>query len=240
MTCSGCGSEKTVKTTKQANKERLPKNWKRLKEETFCKACWQHRYVLRAITMQVVEPLTGTWTKFRAALGEMWKVTTQASNWLLTELYSADVRRTPDSGPKMPPMGFTYLYPKARQTFPGLPSTTVASLERTTTATYKKKRYDTLWQRSCSLSTIKYACPFPIRSADWSVTFDSGNRPVVSSPIGGKRWEFRLAGGPRYYRQLAAVREIVNGSAVQGDMALIRRFEPSTKKTTILCKLVAW
>ena len=40
--------------------------------------------------------------------------------------------------------------------------------------------------------------------------------------------------------QLAAVREIVNGSAVQGDMALIRRFDPSTKKTTVLCKLVAW
>src|SRR5579859_3088249 len=125
MTCSGCGTEKSVKTKKQTAKERLPNGWKRLKYETFCKPCWKQRYILRAITMEVIEPLTGTWAEFREALGEMWKLTTQASNWMLTELYSSDTRRTPDSGPKMPPMGFAYLYPEARETFPGLPATTV-------------------------------------------------------------------------------------------------------------------
>jgi hypothetical protein len=240
MTCCGCHIEKTLKTKKSTNKERLPNGWKRLKNETFCKPCWKQRYILRAITMEVIEPLSGTWIEFRAALGEMWKLTTQASNWMLTELYSADARRTPDSEPKMPPLGFAYLYPEARKVFPCLPSNTVASLERTTTLTYKKKRYDTVWQRSCSLPTIRYACPFPVPNREWSLKFDSGNRPVVSSRIGDKRWEFGLAGGPRYHRQLVAVREIANGSAVQGDMALIRRFEPSTRKTTVLCKLVAW
>ena len=240
MTCSGCKTEKTVKTTKQAETERLPKDWKRHEEEAFCKLCWQQRYVLRAITMQVVGPLTSTWAEYRAALGEMWKLTTQASNWLLTELYSADVRRTPDSDPKMPPMRFTYLYPEARKVFPGLPSNTVAYLEHTTKAKYEKLRYDTLWQRSCSLPTVRYACPFPVPSQVWSVSFDSGNRPVVSSLIGDKRWEFRLAGGPRYRRQPASLRQIENGSAVQCDMSLIRRFDASAKRITIMCKMVAW
>jgi hypothetical protein len=104
---------------------------------------------------------------------------------------------------------------------------------------YRAKRYDVAWTANASLPTMRYPQPLPIHNQSWSVGFDEGNRPVVSARIGsgdeGKRWEFRLKGGARYRRQLAAVRDMVNGSAPTGELALFKHHDG-----TILCKMVAW
>src|SRR5205814_6602877 len=85
----------------------------------YCPECWAKRYLLRAVSMPVASPYGCTWDELRADLKLMWRETTRASNWLMTRLYSSDVRRNGE--PKMPPMPKLYLYPALRQVFPALP-----------------------------------------------------------------------------------------------------------------------
>src|SRR5450755_3371185 len=143
----------------------------------------------------------------------MWAASTQASNWILTELYARDVRRT-GKEEKLPPMPKIYLYPELRERFPELPSQTVASLENTVKAKYRAKRYETLWTAKSSLPVYRYSAPFPVPNQGWSLTLEN-DRPVVSVRLGERRVGLRLKGGPRFYRQLGALRAIESGTAVQ-------------------------
>jgi hypothetical protein len=59
-------------------------------DQTFRETCWQRRYLLRAIAVPIASPLDQDWQSFRRTLREMWQLTTQASNWMVTELYSLD------------------------------------------------------------------------------------------------------------------------------------------------------
>jgi hypothetical protein len=225
MTCSACGVGKTT--------ARLPNGWKRQDEDVYCGKCWDARSVLRAIAMPVVEPLSGSWQEFREVLTAMWGLTTRASNWMMTELYARDVRRQDQTN--MPPMPQVYLYPEARILFPGLPPQSVNSIEHAVQRKYRARRYEIIWTCASTLPTVRYPCPFPIHNQAWSVFFDTGNRPVVSARIGEKRWEFRLRGGQRYRPQLAAFRQMVEGSAKRGELALFRHADGE-----IICKMVAW
>ena len=78
--------------TKQIAK-RLPSGWKHLGEEYWCSKCWAGKYILRAISFPVAGPVDRTWQELRAALREMFIETTAVSNWMMTELYTRDVRR---------------------------------------------------------------------------------------------------------------------------------------------------
>src|SRR5215475_8999931 len=111
--CATCSTERTKP------EKRLPKGWKRQEAEVYCAACWQKRYVLRAIAIPVASPIEMEWPAFRAACRTMWHLTTQASNWMVTEFYARDARRTPEVA-KIPAMERQYLYPEARKLFPGL------------------------------------------------------------------------------------------------------------------------
>jgi hypothetical protein len=183
--------------------------------------------------MPVAEPLSGAWEELRTALKQMWVQTTQCSNWMMTQLYTGDVRR--DGQEKMPSMPHQYLYPEARRQFPNLTPQSVASLEQAIQRKYRKRRYEVVWTAGASLPTCRYPQPFPIHNQSWSIGFDSGNRPVFSGRIGGKRWELRLRGGLRYRRQVAAIRQMVDGSAIRGEAAILRHNDGQ-----ILCKMVAW
>jgi hypothetical protein len=81
----------------------------------------------------------------------MWAATTQASNWLITELYARDVRRGDEA--RMPAMPNVYLYPEARERFPTLPPRAIAALMQKVKRTYRAKRYDTIWTCAASLPT---------------------------------------------------------------------------------------
>jgi hypothetical protein len=89
----------------------------------------------------------------------MWAASTQASNWILTELYARDARRT-GKEEKLPPMPKIYLYPELRERFPELPSQAVASLENTVKAKYRAKRYETIWTAKSSLPVYRYPAIF--------------------------------------------------------------------------------
>lgn len=227
MVCEAC--QPKIETIKK----RLPKGWKRREEELFCFHLWREAYLLRAITVQVASPLTGTWEQFREALKAMWIETTACSNWMVTELYTRDVRRNGEE--KMPPMPHSYLYPEARVRFPRLPSQSVASLEQAVTRKYKARRYEVVWTAMASLPIFRYPTPFPVHNQSWNLTFDNGGRPVVSARVGESRWEFRLRGGPRYHRQLSVLRQLVAGVAVAGELSIFK-----THNGEIMAKMATW
>lgn len=217
--------------TREKPEKRLPTGWKKRAEEVYCDACWRDRYVLRAITIPVSAPVEATWPELNAALREAWANTTQACNWMLTELYARDSRRNGED--KMPPMQRVYLYPETRQRFPALPSQTCASLEQTVQAKYRSARYKLIWTCQVSLPTYRYPTPFPVPNQGWSVELVD-ERIVVSARIGERRYALRLRGGAGFRRQRVAVEQIVSGAAVQGELALYKQGDDT------MCKLVAW
>lgn len=226
--CSDCGK------TKEAN--RPPMGWKHVGAEYYCRDCWCKRCVLRAITVPVVEPMNGIWKDLRAELSDMWRATTQASNWMMTEMYTRDTRRNGQE--KMPAMERQYLYPEVRGKWPELPPQSVCSLEQAVQRKYRARRFDTIWTCDSSLPTFRYPQPFPVHNQSWSVAFGSGNRPIITARIGDRYWDLRLKGGSRYRRQLAAVRQMANGAATRGEAAFYRVGEFPDQK--IMCKMVAW
>lgn len=230
MICDGCKKQVKAKATK-AGSERLPRGWHRAKG-LFCDVCWADRYMLRTITMEVAEPLSGTWQELRAAATEMWKLTTQMSNWMATELYARDVRRNGEA--KMPAMPHAYLYPQARERFPNYPPQSVASLEQMVQRKYRAKRYEVIWTCAASLPTFRYPTPFPVHNQAWSAEID-GQCPVVLMRIADSKWCLRLKGSARYRRQIAAFNQMVSGEAVRGQAEVLKHSDG-----TILIKMVAW
>ena len=206
--------------------------WKRRDDiSLFCPDCWRKHYILRAIAIPVVSPLDCTWEEFRTVIRAMWRETTKAANWMMTELWGHDVRRSGEE--KMPPMARLYLYPDARIKFPLLPPTAVASLEQAVQKKYRAKRYEVLWTNAASLPTHRYPTPFSLPNQSWSVSIEN-NHAVISIRIGDTRLRARLKGGARFLRQLAAARSIASGHAVQGELAIYE------KGNDLMTKMVAW
>ena len=225
LICSNCGvSHKDLG-------KRLPRGWKRQSEFIYCAACWSSLYLIRAIALPVASPLDCGWKELRATLHGMWAATTQASNWLLTELYARDVRRGDEA--RMPAMPKLYLYPEARQRFPTLPPGTLAALEQKVKRNYRAVRYDTIWTCAASLATYRYPAPFPVPNQCWSID-EEGTAPVVSVRIGDQRVRLRLKSGARYRRQLDSVSKIIAGEAVRGELTIYQRADDT------MCKIVAW
>lgn len=229
VTCGECGTERKSRPNRE-QQPKLPVGWKRLEAKIFCGDCWRQRYSLRALVIPVVEPLSGTWKQLEADLHTMWAETTEAANWMMTQLYARDVRRTPGIE-RMPPMKWLYLYPEVRLLFPNLPAKSITSLEQTIRRTYMAMRCNLIWTCATSLPTMRYPQPFPVHNQSWKFHFDEGNRPLVEGRIGEHRWELRLKGGPRYRRQLAGLRKMT----VPGEL-MIGKWHDGT----IGCKLVGW
>lgn len=221
--------------TREKPATRLPQGWKRKDDLVFCSECWSARYILRAITLPVVHPIDMDWKTLNSELSKMWALTTQASNWISTELYARDVRRGDE--PKMPPMPPAYLYPELRKRFPGLPSSTVASLEHSAQRKYRADRYEVIWTCAKSLPTFRYPVPFPIPAQATSVSID-GDLPFANIRIGESRVRLRLKGGLRFKRQRQAIEQISSGAAVPGEVAIYRHKSESGDE--IMLKFVAW
>lgn len=224
--CTGCDDVKKIA-------KRLPSGWKHVGEGYWCSKCWAAKYILRAISFPVVAPVGHTWQELRSALREMFIETTAVSNWMMTELYTRDVRREPGQT-KMPPMPRTYLYPEARRIAPNLPPQCVAALEQAITRKYRAKRFEVVWTHRSSLPTIGYPSPFPVHNQSWSCELDGDNRPAVSVRLKDQRWTLRLRGGPQFHRQRKAYDQMLSGEAVRGELALYERGDD------LICKLVAW
>ena len=229
ITCACCSISRAVKPTPKGE-PRTPTGWKKLVDAAYCPECWRKQYILRAITMPVASPLDCSWDELRKALRTMWAQTTAASNWMMTELFARDVRK--GSEEKMPPMARVYLYPEARARFPGLPSQTVSSLEQSVQRKYRAVRYAVVWTAAASLPTHRYPTPFPVPKQAWAATIEA-EQAIVSMRIGDARHRLRLKRGPQFRRQMAAFRQIAQGEAIAGELAIYDH-------DGVLVKMAAW
>src|ERR1017187_5094048 len=222
--CVACSTEGKKPST------RLPQGWKRRGGEIYCRTCWSSDLILRAISIPVASPLDCKWDELRRELSKMWTQTTNCANWMMTELYARDFRRTDEE--KMRRMEPVYLYPEARVRFPGLPSQSVASLEHSIQGKYRAKRYEVVWRSSASLPTHRYPTPFPVPAQGWNASIE-GEAAVVSVRIGDARHRLRLKRGPQFHRQMESFQQIVSGEAEPGEMAIYDH-------GGVIVKMAAW
>jgi hypothetical protein len=238
--CARC--TRTVQVTPTATGEaRLPRAWKRHADAVWCDRCWHAAYVLRAVTIPVAAPLdvdgsTGeaaSWSALRTALRTSWQGATAIANWAVAQLATADAVRTP-AMPSLPPMPRVYLYPGARRIAPEVTPTSVAAILRAVEARYRARRYHVVWRRAEALPTYRYPAPYPVHNQAWHAAVTDEGALTVSVPLAGQRWTLRLRGGVRFARLARAVRSLIAGEAVAGELALLQR------GTDVLCKMVLW
>jgi hypothetical protein len=230
VVCAECGASREVRPTK-TGLARTPAGWKHHLEAHYCRTCWERAYILRTISIPVASPVETSWEELREALKPAWRLSTAASNWMMTELYARDVRRHGEA--KMPPMPRVYLYPEARERFPELPSQAVASLENACQRLYRAKRYDVVWTCSAALPNFRYPSPYPITSQSWQAALE-GEAPVVSVRIGDRRFRLRLKSGDSFRRQYQAFRLMAGGGAVRGEASI------TGKGTAVMMSMAAW
>lgn len=229
--CDRCNRERQTRPTAKGE-PRLPGGWKRHMGAIWCDACWRQSFALRAITLPVAGPLGAEWNDLRAALRECWANATQLANWAVTELAKADVVRTPDME-RLRPMPRVYLYPGARKILPEMDTGSVVSLLQAAEKRYRAARYDVVWRRAASLPTFRYPIPYPVHNQRWKVREEEGKGLILSAPLAGRRWDLILKTGGRW-RQRAAVRRLIAGEAVAGELAIYER------GSNVMAKMVMW
>lgn len=242
-TCAICNVEKETKGS------RMPRGWHR-HENLWCANCWKEAWTVKAIAMRVASP-GGGWEAFREVMKEQWAASTQVANFITTQCYIRDVRRSRDLE-KLPPMPNIYLYPELRAEFPEVSSQAVASMEQDYKAKYRAKRYKVLWTAEESLPNYRYPEPAVIHNAAWRAYYENES-PHVSLRLGNERWELRLAGSRRRYaRQLDAFKLIEEGIAIPAAAAVYRKRAGSNgdlierdnggqrARYDIMVKMVAW
>lgn len=209
---------------------KLPRGWKRHNAHVWCDRCWHANYVLRAISIPVVRPLGDGigWSELRAAVNEAWAAATSLANWASTQCYAGDVQRDPGQE-KMPKAVLPYLYPAARQRFPQIPSQAVVGQLHRVQRNYSASRYEVIWTCGASLRSYRYPQPAAVPNQAWTASYEPAGKdggdpvPCVSVPLPGGRFLLQLRAGRDFARQLADFRQIVNGTAVQGELSLYRQ-----------------
>ena len=243
--CVRCGAVRAQPLTR-AGRPRVPAGWKLFGESAYCRTCKGQAYVLRTMTVPIASPVDGSWVELREALRSAWSASTACANWMTTELYLRDARREPGAT-ALPTMPRSYLYPEARRRFPSLTPAAVVALERELQQKYRAVRYELLWTGSRSLATHRYPYPLPISAAAWSLDL-SNQAWHISFRLADKRWRVRLRGGPGMRYQAAGLRQILNGTATAGALAIYQRPahrgdhrpEGPRPQTRVMLRIPAW
>jgi len=225
---------------------RTPQGWKILKGDPYCRACKQTSYSLRAVIVPVVSPQNGSWAGLRNELRILWSETTRCANWLVSELYSRDVRREADHQ-SLPAMPHVYLYPEARALFPRLPSQAVSSLAQDVLRRYRSTRYEVLWTRARSLASYRYPVALTLPRQAWSLHEEQGQW-IVAVRLSDSRWRLRLRGGAAMRRQSRRLRQIHDAEAERGSLTIyeLRSGSGSARGAAtgdvprVMIKIAAW
>lgn len=215
---------------------RLPRGWKRIRDEVLCKSCFQDRYVLRAVTVPVAGALAGTqeerrewWKRFRAELVIAWRAATRTANWTVSELFAAEPRAAASKFPKPPPIDKPSLYHRAREIAPELDTRSTSAVVRTVERRWRKKRFDVVWRGNSSVPDHRYPQPIPVHNACWKVEEHEGGAVTVSFPLlkhgTGERWRCRLRGGRGFHAAIKDARLLAQGTAIRGELAILRQID---------------
>ncbi len=221
--CSVCGKTPTG--------SRLPPGWKHT-DAIYCKECWRQRYVLRAVTMEVVKPLGDGvgWPELREVMRASWGQATSVTNWIMGRMFAADKPRTPGVE-KLGKLDFDgkTLYHECREAWPEFRPTSLASLMQALRGKYSKKRYEILWTGESSLPSARYPQPYPVHNREWKPMFvpagkDGGDLvPAIEVPLVGGKMLLQLRQGKDWRGQVADLRKFVSGEAIKGELAVLRK-----------------
>lgn len=255
--CHTCNTKCEVNIT-STGKSRVPQGWKRIPDDLdnmMCGECWKQKYVLRAVSIPVFGPDNGTWEELREELREAWGQSTAIANAVISALWAEDlkgVRAARAAGetkcPKAP--NNINLYAIAKQTAPNAISANIATITQAVSKKYKAKRYDIVWTGESSLPSFRYPYPYSISNQRWKLEVDDKG-PVIIVRLPTYRWNLRLRTGPRYRRQLIQLKKIADGSAVQGELVILRQRAKDGKitdrpsnnqrvKFDTIVKIIAW
>jgi hypothetical protein len=207
------------------------------------------------VTIPVVGPVDGTWQELGNDLRDAWADATALSNWLMSEYYVRDVKRS--GQPKLPPQPNTYLYPEATARFPSIPSNTITTINHAISRKYRAARYKLIWTGEVSLPIYRYPAPTVIPSQLWRPEYGTDSVPIVQVTLrrNARRWTLRLRGGHGFRRQLVAFSQMAAGAAVISEMALYRQKATAADHRSgvadrdsggqkasyrVMCKMVAW
>jgi hypothetical protein len=178
----------------------------------------------------VASPLDCSWDQLRKALRTMWAQTTAASNWMMTNC----TRATCVVGAKRRCRRWRACTSTRRRVrvslachhrlWPASSRVSSGSIERCGTRV--------VWTAAASLPTHRYPTPFPVPSQGWHATIEA-DQAIVSMRIGDDRYRLRLKRGPQFRRQIAAFRQIVEGDAVAGELAIYDR-------DGVMVKMAVW
>jgi hypothetical protein len=254
ITCP-CGREQKTKPGKTVDLK-LPPGWKRYDGRIYCRDCLKKAFVLRAVTLPVGSVIEGgEWKDFYAALRVGWRAATDVANWAVTELARADKPRTADQKKMAPMPKVPDIYHGALAVAPDLDPSSVVALLHAVQGKYRTARLKTIWFRKASHPVYRYPVPLPTHNQAWGCIEGDGGRPCISVRVGGQRWTLSLITAKRR-RQLGAWRQILSGTAMQGELVLIgqeatgsdHRHAGKARKPgggrgqsfRVMAKLVAW
>lgn len=199
--------------------------------------------VVRAVTLPVGVPVGITWQELNEALAKAWRLSTNAANWCVQELYKRDTVGEAKTPPAVKPRAKTnpdgfYSYGAALDR-PWAADWDGAKLSlscclRAAERKYRQDRFTVMVRHDQRLLTYRYPFPFPVHNQSWESSYVDGDFPAVSLPLPGLgRVTLRLKRRADFGRQLAMFKALHNGTAVKGEAAVYRN-----NKGDVLVKLV--
>jgi len=209
-------------------KSRPPQGWRVEGDKIWCPKCLNRHFIRRAVTLPIRGPVNMTWKEFDPMLRSAWHQATALANWSVLQLLKSDVIRRPGEE-KMPKLDTVDLYKKwnaepydQREFWKG--GTQAASaIMRAAELRYRKERWHTIWMRQKVPPTYRYPMPFPLHQQAWSIMQDADNLYVLTASLPGGRVQLQLRRGKSFDRQVYAIRQLLDGNAMQGEAALLRR-----------------
>jgi hypothetical protein len=211
--------------------------------------------VIRAVTIPVATPADMTWAELDSLLTPALRLSTDLANWSVHTLFRLD---SPGEPALPDTVKSAYLYGLAKASFPDwserveLVASSAQCVLRAVQRKYVQDRYAIMFRCDQSLLTYRFPYPFPVHNRDWSVgmelrsekigarvhcpdeSFEKNVAPVFTCNLPGRAGvRLRLRQGREFGRQLAMVRQLIDGTAKKGEAALYR-----DRKGKLLVKMV--
>ncbi len=226
MKCASC-QKQTNQAAGSTPSNKLPKgwHWEPGTNNPACPACWNAKWVMRAITVPLAGPIDFNDSgPFRDAIKEAWWDSTRLANWAVTQLLKAEPGTTASSH-TLGAMSKVYLYGLFVKEYADYSrwngATAVArQILHWVEAQYRARRKEVHWLRCASAQTFKFPAPYMMDKNTWSMSWPDDQMPIFSVPIGGRRWELAARRDKTIHYQFARLRQIASGQAIATTLSL--------------------
>ncbi len=158
------------------------------------------------------------WPQLRDELSHGFRAATEAMNWAMHELFSADAVLVGDDNTKLPPLKGSWgtISPGFRERWPGMSASMYNPLLRAAIKKYKQYRYSLLRAFDRRMPHWRFPQPIPLKAKTYRVEYDGQSiwlrfRLAGIKRVLGRSWRVRLRGGRGWHRQVREIREVIGG-----------------------------